>query len=101
MIDAQRQGLLEVLKPLFANGLNCFVEHTLARVWSEVVRSLPAPRIIVAATAFRDDFKLFAFDERHTHHYGFEEARRERCIRSLVLHPLDPIRNPATFTIRC
>src|SRR5687768_9362533 len=69
-----------------------------AMVWSDVVRSLPAPRVIFTATAFRDDFKLFDIDERHTYHYGLEEARRQRYIRSVVLHPFDPIRNPAAFT---
>ena len=69
-----------------------------AMVWSDVVRSLPAPRVIFTATAFRDDFKLFDVDERHTYHYGLEEARRERYIRSVVLHPFDPVRSPAAFT---
>ena len=47
-------------------------------VWSQIVRSLTAPRIIFTVTAFRDHFKLFDVDERQTYHYGLEEARRER-----------------------
>jgi len=69
-----------------------------ATVWSDVVRSLPAPRIIFTATAFRDDFKLFDIDERYTYHYGMEQACRERYIRSVVFQPFEPVKSPGVFT---
>lgn len=66
--------------------------------WSEVVRAFDAPRILFTATPFRNDLKPFDIDfERYAFSYSFEQAVRDRVIRSVEIVQLPHPRSPAAF----
>lgn len=68
-----------------------------AVVWSQAVRSIPCPRIVFTATPFRDDFKFFDIDPNYVYRYSYHQARRDRYVRNVELHPYALVRSPLEF----
>lgn len=99
MLSSIRQHARDLTEALQEAALVIFDEghYEPAPVWSRAVRDFRCPRVILTATPFRDDFKLFDVDPRHTYRYSFHQARRDRYVRNVVLHSRRPVHSTVRF----
>ncbi len=56
--------------------------------WSRSIRELCLPAVLLSATPFRNDYKLFQVKGRFVFNYPFPAARDEKIIRAVTLEPL-------------
>lgn len=68
-----------------------------APTWSHTVRSVPCPRLIVSATPFRDDLKLFDVDPKCIYRYSHREAVAEGRIRTVQFVQRPPVPRISEF----
>jgi superfamily II DNA or RNA helicase len=64
--------------------------------WSLTVREFKCPKVLFTATPYRNDFKHFKLDLRHSYSYTFTEAVEDHTIRSIEMIPRDK-GNPDQF----
>lgn len=62
--------------------------------WSRSIRELGLPTVLLSATPFRNDYKLFQVKGRFVFNYPFASARDENIIRAVTLVPL-PVVGPS------
>lgn len=57
--------------------------------WSRSVRSLARPTILLSATPFRNDYKLFSVRGNHSYNFPFPKALELRIVRRVVFFPAE------------
>ncbi|SDF01932.1 DEAD/DEAH box helicase [Terriglobus roseus] len=71
--------------------------------WGQAVKQLNVPTLLLTATPYRNDLKLFRVLPEHIFHYTHEDAERDQIIRSLTLQEMkapEP-RRPSDLTPWC
>jgi superfamily II DNA or RNA helicase len=56
--------------------------------WGQAVKQLKVPTLLLTATPYRNDLKLFRVLPEHVFHYTHADAEREKIIRSLTLQEM-------------
>jgi hypothetical protein len=67
-----------------------------ARAWSDAVRGLGRPTVLLTATPYRNDFKFFSVDPAHVFQYGHAAAEASGQLRHLRLQAVE-FTSPETF----
>jgi superfamily II DNA or RNA helicase len=57
--------------------------------WGQAVKHLEKPTVLLTATPYRNDLKLFRVAKDDVHHYTHKAAEGDRIIRGLKFKPLD------------
>jgi superfamily II DNA or RNA helicase len=57
--------------------------------WGQAVKQLNAPTLLLTATPYRNDLKLFRVLPEHVFHYTHADAEREQIIRPLILQEME------------
>lgn len=60
-----------------------------APLWAQAVRGLGASTVLLSATPFRNDLKLFDVDMDHVHFLSFAQAVKDKLIRGVELNERD------------
>jgi hypothetical protein len=66
--------------------------------WSRSVRSLKRPTILLSATPFRNDYKLFSVRGAFTYNFPFPDARKELLVRDIKFKAIN-VKGTATSPI--
>ncbi len=53
--------------------------------WSQLVRQISAPKIILTATPYRNDLKVFDLDLRYAYSYTYKQAVKDRYLRDVEI----------------
>jgi superfamily II DNA or RNA helicase len=65
--------------------------------WAEAVRALGSPTVLLSATPYRNDHKLFNVDPNYIYAFSHHEAVRQRYIREVVFRESTFGENAKTF----
>jgi superfamily II DNA or RNA helicase len=57
--------------------------------WGQAVKQLKAPTLLLTATPYRNDLKLFRVLPEHVFHYTHADAERDKIIRTLTFREMD------------
>ena len=60
-----------------------------ALAWSDVIRRFKIPKVILTATPYRNDLKLFDIDLKHTYGYSYMQAEADHYIRQVKFYEYD------------
>ena len=72
-----------------------------AQSWAEAARGLSAPTILMSATPFRNDLKLFDVDLNYIHFLSFSESVEKHIIRDVQIEEEDLSVDSTEFARRC
>lgn len=65
--------------------------------WRDAIRGITAPKVIFAATPFRNDLKLFDVNYDHVYSYTFQQAVKDHTIRNVHFHSRAATNDPQAF----
>jgi len=61
--------------------------------WGQAVKQLRRPTVLLTATPYRNDLKLFRISKKHVHHYTHAKAEADSIVRPVTFQPLG-VREP-------